>query len=352
MSGHGFIVYRATNAVNGKTYIGATRAGLENRKRRHVYDALRNAKGCRVFNAAIRKYGAEAFAWRVLRRFKTADEAMSEEVRLIAKHRPEYNLTSGGRGVNGLPRTEIWLRRMSEAQKGRRMTPERYKIHIESMDHSANYKPVVCLNDGRWFESAKSAAQFYGLSANRVGASTSGREIAARGLHFALSKRPLTPKRCKELLGKAHRRRIGSRLSVARARSRPVVCLADGAKYPSVTAAARAHSISTAMVISLCQKGRARTGGVTFMYADAAAPPQRPKRSAAEIVDGLRRRNDALRRGRDKKCTPVICIDTGKAYESAKAAALAVGAAHATVWNAIRYGNGTAHGLRFQFVDR
>lgn len=54
------IVYLATNTLNGKRYIGATKGTLKERRRRHRWEA-KNRPYCRVFHAALRKYGEAAF---------------------------------------------------------------------------------------------------------------------------------------------------------------------------------------------------------------------------------------------------------------------------------------------------
>lgn len=52
-----FIVYMATNTVNGKRYVGVTKRGLKARKERHLYLARIGDKGCNRLYDAIRAYG-------------------------------------------------------------------------------------------------------------------------------------------------------------------------------------------------------------------------------------------------------------------------------------------------------
>jgi group I intron endonuclease len=58
------VIYKATNSLSKKMYIGLTRYGLEDRRARHVHDV--RAGSSVPFHAAIRKYGIEAFAWEVI----------------------------------------------------------------------------------------------------------------------------------------------------------------------------------------------------------------------------------------------------------------------------------------------
>lgn len=113
------VVYQATNRSNGKRYVGVTKRGLTDRRRRHGYSA---AKGVGIFQRAIRKYGIDGFDFEVLADFQgDFDLARAYEWEMIAKHRPEYNLTAGGEG--GTPHA-LARARMSAAQKGRKHSPE------------------------------------------------------------------------------------------------------------------------------------------------------------------------------------------------------------------------------------
>lgn len=113
------IVYMATNAVNGKRYIGVTKRTLAERKYQHLHDAKAGRRGCRIFFAAINKYGEEAFEWSILATIETYADALNEEIRLIAELKPEYNITRGGQGVVGVPRTPEWRANMSKGLMGR-----------------------------------------------------------------------------------------------------------------------------------------------------------------------------------------------------------------------------------------
>ena len=60
-----FHIYRHTNKVNGKRYVGQTVDTVDGRWKEHV-SASRQGRGARVFGAAIRKYGADAFTHELL----------------------------------------------------------------------------------------------------------------------------------------------------------------------------------------------------------------------------------------------------------------------------------------------
>lgn len=89
------IIYRITNKVNGKSYIGQTRYTLEFRWRQHQHKSDNT-----YFHNAIRKYGKDNFTIEILEECNISD-LDSKEIFYIAKYdtfNNGYNLTIGGSG--------------------------------------------------------------------------------------------------------------------------------------------------------------------------------------------------------------------------------------------------------------
>lgn len=91
------IIYKATNKLNGKCYIGQTRHSLEHRKAVH----LRCAKKGVVthFYQAIRKYGEDNFEWCVLCSTNDKQRLNELETFYITKFdsiKNGYNMVDGG----------------------------------------------------------------------------------------------------------------------------------------------------------------------------------------------------------------------------------------------------------------
>lgn len=94
------IIYKYTNKINGKVYIGQT-INPKIRKSQH-----KNSKADDYFHRAIRKYGWEAFDYEVLYEFDLPTNLLRStlnmmEIRLIDELKPEYNITLGGGGTSG-----------------------------------------------------------------------------------------------------------------------------------------------------------------------------------------------------------------------------------------------------------
>ena len=78
------IIYKATNKINGKVYIGQTEKTLEHRKEVHHRDSERMDT---YFYRAIRKYGWENFEWEVIDDSATTREELNAlEQYYIAKY--------------------------------------------------------------------------------------------------------------------------------------------------------------------------------------------------------------------------------------------------------------------------
>src|SRR5690606_41471619 len=72
------IVYKATNRVNGKMYIGITSQTLQSRKWKHFSDARLKVYNSK-FHRSIRKYGEDGFRWEDIDRADTMEELNKRE---------------------------------------------------------------------------------------------------------------------------------------------------------------------------------------------------------------------------------------------------------------------------------
>lgn len=128
------IVYKITNKVNGKIYIGQTRSSLHSRWRAHC-SAGSNARG---LAGAVSKYGKDSFYLEVIFETNCREELSKKECEFIKQFNSlapnGYNLTSGGEG--GYIRSDETRKLLSEANKGksRSHTPEsKAKLSLAKM---------------------------------------------------------------------------------------------------------------------------------------------------------------------------------------------------------------------------
>lgn len=115
------IVYKLTNLINGKCYIGATTRTLNERINGHLSDT-RKGSPCAI-HEAIRKYGIENFSIETLEdNIEDADMLMKAEIFYIKMYESHgskgYNLTDGGKGASGHTVTPELRKRLSDLNKG------------------------------------------------------------------------------------------------------------------------------------------------------------------------------------------------------------------------------------------
>ena len=104
-----YSIYKATNLVNGKIYIGFD-SNWPHRKTTHLWSA-RNQKADdygSLFHRAIRKYGPDSFEWEVIYRhwdgnycLNTMESLFIQNLKSHHKNGKGYNITLGGEGRLG-----------------------------------------------------------------------------------------------------------------------------------------------------------------------------------------------------------------------------------------------------------
>ena len=99
------IIYKVTNKINGKIYIGQTILSLKRRKNIH-YSSAKKSLYKSVFHFALLKYKKQDFIWKILRKCNTKKELDRLEKYYIRKLKTKipngYNLTDGGEGCQGM----------------------------------------------------------------------------------------------------------------------------------------------------------------------------------------------------------------------------------------------------------
>jgi group I intron endonuclease len=117
-----YVIYKATNKVNNKSYIGYT-SNLKKRKSDHKKCALSNRYPNNLFHKAIRKYGYDAFEWEVI--FESEDKQLTLKIiepffiASLSYLGESYNLAKGGEG-NTSSRTQKQKLEHSKKMKGRK----------------------------------------------------------------------------------------------------------------------------------------------------------------------------------------------------------------------------------------
>ena len=91
-------IYKITNDVNGKIYIGKTENSIEKRFNKHCQDAFRPRCEKRPLYAAMRKYGVEHFHIELVEETNSPEEREIYWIEQYGSFKYGYNATMGGDG--------------------------------------------------------------------------------------------------------------------------------------------------------------------------------------------------------------------------------------------------------------
>jgi group I intron endonuclease len=110
-------IYKITNKVNRKFYVGRTVKSLAERFSNHCYDATKK-NSTTYLHRAIRKYGKENF---IIEEIEFCEcDLGNREMFWISQLRPDYNQSLGGDGGNpGYYHTEETKKLLSEMRRGK-----------------------------------------------------------------------------------------------------------------------------------------------------------------------------------------------------------------------------------------
>lgn len=181
-----YIIYKHTNLINNKVYIGQT--SFSNPEKRWGKNGEKYYT-CYYFYSAIKKYGWENFSHEILETGLNKEEAANKERFYIQLYKSNqinfgYNLTSGGEKQKILSSQS--REKMSLAKKGKPLSEE-HKKHISEVTcgkNNPNYghkcpeevkrkisdknsKPIQCVETGIVYKNRIEAAQAVGLKNHR-----------------------------------------------------------------------------------------------------------------------------------------------------------------------------------------
>jgi len=160
------LIYKITNDVNDKIYIGQTINSLEERIREYHVE-VNYSKHNRPITDAMRKYGLKHFKFEIVIDNIQSKEEMDELERYYIKKlhttckENGYNIELGGNSIG--KHSEETRRKISLAQMGE-LNHRFGKVGRED----ATSKPILELTTGLIFESANLAAQYFELGFSHV----------------------------------------------------------------------------------------------------------------------------------------------------------------------------------------
>lgn len=173
------IVYKATNKIDGKSYIGQTVRDLKQRKQEHI-SRIRGQRTHSYFSKAIRKYGIGNFTWEILQKCDTIEELNRLEIYYIGLYdtfENGYNLTLGGKGHLGHKDSKETKIKKSKAARKRVYTDWDRKRMSEGHNpnqikgNNPHAKSIILIHpsgEKEFFEYIKGAVNKYNLNSGNL----------------------------------------------------------------------------------------------------------------------------------------------------------------------------------------
>lgn len=132
------IVYKITNTLNNKCYVGYTKFSIDKRWNQHIHRS--NKRNINVkFDNALRKYSIANWNVEVLEEGLTVNQSKVKEqfyINLFDSYNNGYNSTLGGDGNQGILMSEESNKKRSNALKGK---PKNY-VRMHGKNHSNESK--------------------------------------------------------------------------------------------------------------------------------------------------------------------------------------------------------------------
>ncbi len=392
------VIYKLTNKINGKPYVGQTTRTPEERFIDH--------KHCKTSNIgrAIRKHGEKNFTIEVLEECETREQLNEREKFWIAFFNSKvpngYNCTDGGESgwkiadaLGGIPKSTAHREKLSAKKMGENNPNYGHPMNAEHkakiLASQPNRRVVICVETGEVFESMAAAARCKKTSNVQISFACRVPYRTANGFHwrfldevddiakikiFPVQERKFQPHAvlCVETsmifdsVGKAadYYKIDPSHVSRAcrmgwasggfhwrfadepqieipsykeKTKPRPVICVETGEAFKSIRAAARHYKINKILISKACGDSSRKAGGYHWMFKDVQ-PSDVPTESQTPA-------------GASASKHPVICVETNEIFESITAAARSKNLRVTNISRACRNERNTAGGCHWRFVD-
>lgn len=123
-------IYKITNTVNNKCYIGST-IDIIRRWKLHKTQLKHNRHHSILLQRSYTKHGIDSFKYSVIL-YCSVEDLIIYEQKIIDLYKPEYNICSIAGSLLGIKRSEETKQKMSVANKGKIRTEEQKKRMSEA----------------------------------------------------------------------------------------------------------------------------------------------------------------------------------------------------------------------------
>jgi len=309
------IIYKATNLVNGKNYVGQTTRTLEKRKREHLTDYKNDKKTkSKYFYRSLNKYGEDSFVWESIDTAKTQDELNIKEkfwIKELNSISPNgYNLTNGGEF--GKIYGEAEIRRVKNSKE----------TNIERFG-----RKVININTKEIYRTATDASLVAGVSREAIAYCCKGVFKKAGEYTYAY------------LEDYEENKEYYNNYIWENYHSEKVINLSNGKIYKSMIEAEQDLGIAYQMISNCCRKAQKSAGGYFWAYYDKYNSDNEYKDYYTELIKNFK--------GKNKK---VINLDTFECFNSIADASKKYNTDPSSIMRVCQGKNNTGGGFKWVYI--
>lgn len=260
------VIYKITNVINNKVYIGQTTKCPKIRFKCHC----KNKRYKSIIKKAIDKYGKDNFKLEVIDKADNIDGLNELERYYIWKYQSAnkkygYNIEFGGK--NSILSKETRLK-ISKSKTGKKINRSKGQELGIIKARNACKKPIICLNINKTYLSITDAANELNLRKTGINAVLTGKCDQTGGYKFKYVDEKLNKKADNFKKYRKHKyiKRIEKiKANAGKYRIKNIKC-SNGIIYNSISDAAKELKLKTTNICKVLKNTRNHTGGYKFEY--------------------------------------------------------------------------------------
>lgn len=245
-------IYKITNNVNGKVYIGQS-INIKARWKDHIHALNRNDSRCTLLQRAWNKYKQESFSFKILELCQEdeLDDVETKYIEFYDAINNGYNIEPGGNKNKHL--SDETKKKIGDANRGRHYSEETKQKMSESRMRE---------NNGMYgrHHSEKSKKKMSDAAKGRPGHRPS--DAGIERIRLANTGKEVSEETRKKI-SEANKGNIPHNKN-----SRPVYCIELQKVFANPSSASKEIKISSGNIIACCEYIRKTCGGYHWMYAD------------------------------------------------------------------------------------
>lgn len=189
------IIYKITNKINNKVYIGKTTRTIEKRWYQHCHC---NNTSTAIHNAIV-KYGTDNFVIEQIDSAKTIEELNSKEMFYIKYYNSKnegYNCTDGGEGTKNykwnnkqkeqasINNARFWKGKHLQEEHKKKISQSRKKCRVSDKTRSKQSIPIICIETNIEYFGSREAGRKLKINNSSIIQCCKGRRKTAGGYHW------------------------------------------------------------------------------------------------------------------------------------------------------------------------